>query len=137
VNEKTSPFIRLLDACVACSKPAHKRRKKDLASRLMEHQRKQSTQGQRNLPQRRHQQSIPLQTRRKIVTTKNSSDQHRKLKMKRKRERKKRKRKESETVSGGESASGRERRGSEREKGRETSHKVSRWNRCSVYRPAQ
>jgi hypothetical protein len=35
--------------CVACSKPAHKRRKKDLASSLIEHQRKQSTQGQRNL----------------------------------------------------------------------------------------
>ena len=35
--------------CVACSKPAHKRRKKDLASSLIEHQRKQSTQGQLNL----------------------------------------------------------------------------------------
>ncbi len=34
---------------VACSKPARKRRKKDLASSLIEHQRKQSTQGQRNL----------------------------------------------------------------------------------------
>jgi hypothetical protein len=38
------------------------------------HQRKQLTQGQRNLQQRRHQ-LIPLQTRRKIVTTKNTSDQ--------------------------------------------------------------
>jgi hypothetical protein len=31
--------------CVACSKPAHKRRKKDLASSHIEHHRKQSTQG--------------------------------------------------------------------------------------------
>jgi hypothetical protein len=45
-------------------------------------------------------------------------------------ERKKRKGKESDTISGGESTSGRERRGSKRERGRETaivSHKTSRW----------
>jgi hypothetical protein len=51
------------EGCVTCSKSARKRRKKDLASSPIEHQRKQSTQGQRNLQQRRHQQLLPLQTR--------------------------------------------------------------------------
>jgi hypothetical protein len=49
-DEKTSPWIRLLDALRARSLPVNdKRRKRVLASSLIEHQKKQSNEGQRNL----------------------------------------------------------------------------------------
>jgi hypothetical protein len=49
LGERESLTLDKPAGCVACSKPTHKGRKNDLASRLIEHQRKQSTQGQRNL----------------------------------------------------------------------------------------
>jgi hypothetical protein len=49
LGERENITVDKAVGCVACSKPARKRRKKDLASSLIEHQRKQSTQGQRNL----------------------------------------------------------------------------------------
>jgi hypothetical protein len=66
---------------------------------------------------------IPLQTRRKIVTKKNTSDQH----SYEAEETERKKRKESDTVSGEGSTNGRERerRGSERERGRETAAEVT------------
>jgi hypothetical protein len=105
-GERENVTLDKAAGCAACSKPTHKGRKKNIASRLIEHQRKQSTQCQRNLQERRHQQLIPMQTtRRKIVKTKNSSYQYINEAKERERERKG---KESDTVSGRESSSGRE-----------------------------
>jgi hypothetical protein len=49
LDERENITLDKAVGCVACSKPSRKRRKKDLASSLIEHQRKQSTQDQRNL----------------------------------------------------------------------------------------
>jgi hypothetical protein len=46
LGERENLTLDQAAGCVARSKPTHKRRKKGLASRRIEHQRKQSTQGQ-------------------------------------------------------------------------------------------